>query len=148
MIRDRRNVDALEQAQWGVFTVWECTLERDTTGLLSRLDALRKLRATAKRAEPGGCRIPEGGHGVNEFEGFEDGQGFHVDVPYVHGVASYIVRLCCEPPGQNQLADDVELIVVDTFQMVPFPDMPVLGHRWSGLDPAREWRVHVTPVLA
>ena len=43
MIRDERNVYSLEQEQWDVFTLRECTLERDTQRLLRRLDALRSL---------------------------------------------------------------------------------------------------------
>ena len=43
MIRDQRNVYSLEEDQWGVFTVWECTLETDTKRLLRHLDAHRSL---------------------------------------------------------------------------------------------------------
>ena len=43
MIRDQRNRYSLEQEQWDVFTLRECTLERDTERLLQRRDALRSL---------------------------------------------------------------------------------------------------------
>ena len=43
MIRDQESAYALEEARWDVFTLWECTLERDTDALMRRLDALRAL---------------------------------------------------------------------------------------------------------
>ena len=43
MLRDQRSVYSLEEAEWDVFTVWECTLEPDTKRLLRRLDALRAV---------------------------------------------------------------------------------------------------------
>ena len=47
MIRDQRNTYSLEQEQWDVFTVRECTLERDTARLLRRLEGLRGVREKA-----------------------------------------------------------------------------------------------------
>ena len=44
MLRDQRNVYSLEEAEWDVFTIWQCALERDTQRLLRRLDALRALQ--------------------------------------------------------------------------------------------------------
>lgn len=44
MLRDQRNVYSLEEAEWDVFTIWQCTLERDTQRLLRRLDVLRALQ--------------------------------------------------------------------------------------------------------
>ena len=43
VIRDRRNARSLERDRWDVFTVRECTLERDAERLLLRLRALRGL---------------------------------------------------------------------------------------------------------
>jgi DNA mismatch endonuclease (patch repair protein) len=40
--RDARNLDELDKIGWISFTVWECTLERDTDDLL---DTLRGVRA-------------------------------------------------------------------------------------------------------
>ena len=40
--RDARNLDELNRIGWISFTVWECTLERDTNDLL---DTLRGVRA-------------------------------------------------------------------------------------------------------
>ncbi len=47
MIRDQRNTYSLEQEQWDVFTVRECTLQRDTARLLRRLEGLRGVREKA-----------------------------------------------------------------------------------------------------
>ncbi len=41
ILRDQRNADLLQQANWDVFTVRECTLERDTESLVDRLASLR-----------------------------------------------------------------------------------------------------------
>ena len=41
IIRDQRNAYSLEQAQWNVFTIRECTLEQDTARLLLRLKGFR-----------------------------------------------------------------------------------------------------------
>ena len=48
VIRDQQNVYRLEEAEWDVFTVWECTIERDTKRLLRRLDAIRSLDRFAR----------------------------------------------------------------------------------------------------
>lgn len=47
MIRDQRNVSSLEQARWGVFTAWECTIENDTRRLLRCLERLRSVEMEA-----------------------------------------------------------------------------------------------------
>ncbi|MDE2967318.1 MAG: very short patch repair endonuclease [Chloroflexota bacterium] len=39
--RDERNVSALEEAGWEVFTIWECGLSAETERLLCRLKYLR-----------------------------------------------------------------------------------------------------------
>ena len=41
ILRDQRNAVLLQQANWDVFTVRECTLERDTESLVDRLTSLR-----------------------------------------------------------------------------------------------------------
>ena len=43
IMRDQRNASSLEQAQWEVFTIRECTLEQDTTRLIQRLEGLRSV---------------------------------------------------------------------------------------------------------
>ena len=43
VIRDQRNACSLERDRWDVFTVRECTLERDAERLLLHLQALRSL---------------------------------------------------------------------------------------------------------
>lgn len=55
VIRDQQNVYSLEEAKWDVFTVWECTIERDTKGLLRRLDALRAVERFHASPHVGGC---------------------------------------------------------------------------------------------
>ena len=44
ILRDQRNAGLLEQEQWDVFTVRECTLEQDTESLVERLVTLRSVR--------------------------------------------------------------------------------------------------------
>ena len=41
--RDARNKAALQELGWNVFTVWECSLEENTTELLSVLKGHRQL---------------------------------------------------------------------------------------------------------
>ena len=41
--RDVRNRAALQELGWSVFTVWECSLEENTSELLSVLKGLRQL---------------------------------------------------------------------------------------------------------
>ncbi len=40
-MRDQRNAESLARGHWKVFTVRECTVERDTEQLLEQLEALR-----------------------------------------------------------------------------------------------------------
>ena len=48
MIRDQRNAYSLEQEQWDVFTIRECTLEQDTERLVRRLEELRGVPEQAR----------------------------------------------------------------------------------------------------
>ena len=41
VMRDQRAAYSLEQEQWDVFTIRECTLEQDTARLVRRLEGLR-----------------------------------------------------------------------------------------------------------
>ena len=41
VIRDQRSTSSLKEEKWDVFTIWECTLEEDTTRLVRQLERLR-----------------------------------------------------------------------------------------------------------
>ena len=76
---------------------------------------------------------------------FPDGAEVHVDVPYIPGISHYILRLCYTFDAG---ATEEEIVMVDELFVRPHVlSVPVQGHHWRNLDPAKDWRVHVTPVL-